>query len=174
MANSSFINTNRKITVPVTVPNGGTGRTSLPDKSVLIGAGTGDVHSVAPGTLGNTLFSDGTDWTSGIGGIPDDSITYVKLDGDLVDRVVISAVNVDWSAGSIFTKTLTTNTTLTFSNYQLNNIITLVITGDYAFGFPDTVNTISGTYDGTVSNYIALHCINATGGSEEVWATISQ
>ena len=170
---SSFQKSSDKVTIPITVPNGGTGRTSLTDKNVIIGAGGGDVNFVAPGTSDNVLSSDGTSWTSGSGGIDDASITYAKLDGDLIDIVVISASDVDWSAGSIFTKTLTTNTTLTFSNYQLNNTINLVITGNYTLAFPATVNTIVGTYSGTVSNYITLHCTKAT-ATEEVWASIKQ
>ena len=46
------------------VADGGTGRSTLTDKAVLIGAGTGGINSVAPGTSGNVLTSDGTNWTS--------------------------------------------------------------------------------------------------------------
>ena len=48
----------------LTVADGGTGRSTLTDKAVLIGAGTGAINSVAPGTTGNVLKSDGTNWTS--------------------------------------------------------------------------------------------------------------
>lgn len=46
------------------VADGGTGRSTLTDKAVLIGAGTGGINSVAPGASGNVLKSDGTNWTS--------------------------------------------------------------------------------------------------------------
>jgi len=46
------------------VADGGTGRSTLTDKAVLIGAGTSGINSVAPGTSGNVLKSDGTNWTS--------------------------------------------------------------------------------------------------------------
>ena len=46
------------------VADGGTGRSTLTDKAVLIGAGTGGITSVSPGTSGNVLKSDGTNWTS--------------------------------------------------------------------------------------------------------------
>ena len=46
------------------VADGGTGRSTLTDKAVLIGAGTGAINSVSPGTSGNVLKSDGTNWTS--------------------------------------------------------------------------------------------------------------
>lgn len=37
------------------VPNGGTGNTSLPAHSVLLGAGTGNIASVSPGAVGSIL-----------------------------------------------------------------------------------------------------------------------
>lgn len=48
----------------VTVAQGGTGLATLTAKSVLVGAGTSNVAFVAPGSSGNVLTSDGTDWTS--------------------------------------------------------------------------------------------------------------
>ena len=48
----------------ITVADGGTGRSTLTDKAVLIGAGTSGITSVSPGTSGNVLKSDGTSWTS--------------------------------------------------------------------------------------------------------------
>ena len=50
--------------VPLIVASGGTGLATLTSKSVLVGAGTGTVASVAPGSSGNVLTSDGTDWAS--------------------------------------------------------------------------------------------------------------
>lgn len=44
--------------------DGGTGVSSLTAKSVIIGNGTDAVTFVAPGTSGNVLTSNGTDWTS--------------------------------------------------------------------------------------------------------------
>jgi len=44
--------------------DGGTGRSSLTDKAVIVGAGTSAVNFVSPGTSGNVLKSDGTSWTS--------------------------------------------------------------------------------------------------------------
>jgi hypothetical protein len=167
--------TNRKIRVPITVPNGGTGRKSLPDKAVLVGAGTGNVNAVAPGISGNALISDGINWVSKEGGIvpADESVNYAKLAGDLIDSGINSSVNIDWSGNSIFTKILQEDTILTFSNYQLNKIITLIIEGNCALGFPYTVKTITGAYDGLKKNYITLHCTKAI-APQEVLAVINQ
>lgn len=46
------------------VAGGGTGASSLTANSVLLGSGTSPVQSVAPGTSGNILTSNGTTWTS--------------------------------------------------------------------------------------------------------------
>jgi len=55
------------------VANGGTGATTLAVNSVLLGKGTNTVNTVAPGTSGNVLTSDGFTWTSTApsgGGLP--------------------------------------------------------------------------------------------------------
>jgi hypothetical protein len=48
----------------VTVPNGGTGLSSLTANNVILGAGTSTPTFVAPGATGNVLTSNGTTWTS--------------------------------------------------------------------------------------------------------------
>ena len=48
--------------IPVT--SGGTGAATLTSNAVLLGNGTGAVQSVAPGTTGNVLVSNGTTWVS--------------------------------------------------------------------------------------------------------------
>jgi hypothetical protein len=56
------------------VADGGTGRSTLAANAVLVGNGTSGINSIAPGTAGNVLKSDGTVWASstlkgiGIGG----------------------------------------------------------------------------------------------------------
>jgi len=46
------------------VANGGTGQTSLTSNNVILGNGTSAVQTVAPGTAGNVLTSNGTTWQS--------------------------------------------------------------------------------------------------------------
>ena len=46
------------------VANGGTGATTFTANNVLLGNGTSAVQTVAPGTSGNVLTSNGTTWTS--------------------------------------------------------------------------------------------------------------
>jgi hypothetical protein len=72
-ATSAFITTGNIATANVgnlsllnalTVPNGGTGRVTLPVNNVLLGNGTGPIASVAPGNAGNVLTSIGGVWVS--------------------------------------------------------------------------------------------------------------
>lgn len=46
------------------VANGGTGAATLTANNVILGNGTSAVQTVAPGTSGNVLTSNGTTWTS--------------------------------------------------------------------------------------------------------------
>ena len=52
------------ITTPISVANGGTGLNSLAANNVILGNGTSAVQTVAPGSSGNILTSNGTTWSS--------------------------------------------------------------------------------------------------------------
>lgn len=62
----SPITTSGTITLAGTlaVANGGTGATTLAANNVILGNGTSAVQTVAPGTAGNVLTSNGTTWVS--------------------------------------------------------------------------------------------------------------
>jgi hypothetical protein len=63
-------------TVSGTLPvaNGGTGATTLVANSVLLGNGTSTLQTIAPGTTGNVLTSNGSTWTSAAASGPTYSI----------------------------------------------------------------------------------------------------
>ena len=103
--------------------------------------------------------------------IANDAISYAKLGSEFTTAATLSASDVDFSTAQVFTKTLTANDTLTFSNVSTGMVKDLVITGDFTLTLPASVKVISGTYDGTVSNLIQ---IVATNGATEQWASISQ
>ena len=103
--------------------------------------------------------------------IADDAISYAKLGAEFTTAAAISASNVDWSTAAVHTKTLSANTTLTFSNVSTGMVVDLVITGNFTLTLPASVKEITGTYDGTVSNLIQ---VVSTNGNTEQWATISQ
>lgn len=48
----------------LTVSNGGTSSTTLTANNILVGNGTGALQVIAPGTSGNVLTSNGTNWYS--------------------------------------------------------------------------------------------------------------
>jgi len=103
--------------------------------------------------------------------IADDAVSYAKLGAEFTTAAAISASDVDWSTAAVHTKTLSANTTLTFSNVSTGMVVDLVITGNFTLTLPASVKEITGTYDGTVSNLIQ---VISTNGSTEQWATISQ
>lgn len=127
----------------------------------------GDVGSIIAGT-GVAVDQATGDVTVSLA---DDGVSYAKMGNEFTTAATISASDVDFSSAAVFTKTLSANTTLTFSNVSTGMVKDLVITGNYTLALPASVKTITGTYDGTVSNLIQ---IVSTNGSTEQWATISQ
>ena len=103
--------------------------------------------------------------------IADDAISYAKLGAEFTTAAALSGTAVDWATAAVFTKTLSGNTTLTFSNASTGMVIDLVITGNHTLTLPASVKEITGAYDGTVGNLIQ---IVSTNGNTEQWATISQ
>jgi hypothetical protein len=100
--------------------------------------------------------------------IADDVITYAKLANEFTASSAL-ATNVDFNLAQVFTKTLTGNTTLTFSNAQVGMVKDLVITGNFTLTLP-AGSTVAGEYDGTVSNLVQI----AVTGANQYWYSISQ
>ncbi len=124
------------------------------------------------GTTAGTV-AEGNDTRLSDARIPvDDSAGYTKIGNDLKTSSAIAASAIDWSASGVFTKTLTANTTFTFSNVQLNKVIALVLSGNFTLTMPSGVKVVSGEYDGSTTNYIQLHCTDAT--TPVVWCVVSQ
>ncbi len=139
-------------------------------------AGSGITVDQATGDVTVTNDSPNATHTGEVTGatsltIADDVISYAKMADEFTTAAVISASDVDFSSAQVFTKTLSGATTLTFSNVSTGMVKDLVITGDFTLSLPASVKTISGTYDGTVSNLIQ---IVSTNGATEQWASISQ
>lgn len=143
--------------------NGLTGDATSGDASLAVGAGTGitvnaDDIQIADGGVDTLQLAD-------------DGVSYDKMGAEFTTAAVISASDVDFSSAQVFTKTLSGNTTLTFSNVSTGMVKDLVITGAYTLALPASVKTITGTYDGSVGNLIQ---IVSTNGATEQWASISQ
>lgn len=82
----------------LTVADGGTGRSTLTANAVLIGNGTSGINSVAPGTSGNVLTSDGTTWISAEG-------AYVLKSGTAVAST--SGTSIDFTSIPSWVKRIT-------------------------------------------------------------------
>ena len=105
--------------------------------------------------------------------ISDNSITYAKMGDEFTTSDLLITSQISWLK-PIYTHTLVINSIFSFTDLEVNKVITLIITGNYTISFPPYAKILSGTYDGSVENYVQLHCTNATASSEEVWITISQ
>jgi hypothetical protein len=94
--------------------------------------------------------------------------------GQAVTLLQASSVpTVDFSSAQVFTKTLTANENIAFTNYTIGAVKDLIVTGDFTLGFTTgTVNIAAGEYDGTVSNLIQVICVDDV--TPTFWVTISQ
>ena len=132
-----------------------------------VDGGTGLEVDTTTGDVTVSISDGGVDTLQ----LADDGVTYDKMAEEFTTAAVISASDVDFSSAAVFTKTISGNTTLTFSSVETGMVKDLVITGAYTLALPASVKTITGTYDGSVGNLIQ---IVSTNGSTEQWATISQ
>jgi len=100
--------------------------------------------------------------------IANDVISYAKLAAEFTTSAALST-DVDFATAQVFTKTLSGDTTLTFSNAEIGMVKDLVITGAHTLTLPSG-STVAGTYDGSVSNLIQV----VVTGAAEYWFSISQ
>jgi len=112
-----------------------------------------------------------TDLYSGAG-VANDSITYAKLGTEYTTSAAVAATDLDFSSAQVFTKTISTNTTFTFSNAEIGMVKDFVLTGGGAavLTFPTGTKIAAGEYDGTVSNLFQILVV----GAADYWITISQ
>ena len=91
---------------------------------------------------------------------------------DLLNAVSseITASDVDWSAAQVHTKTISTDTTLTFSNFNVGQTIDLVISGEAVLNLPASVTIGYGEYDGAYTNLIQVLCTSSS--PAQFWASI--
>jgi hypothetical protein len=89
-------------------------------------------------------------------------VGVAELKDELKAEFEITGTDVDFDLGIQGYKTLVGNTTLTFSNYFVGKIISLVIDGDYTLTLPAGVDVGDlANYDGTKTNYIQVYCADA-------------
>ena len=171
--------------------NGSTGGVTLADGDVQVRTGTGAVakikmycessnahfqtiqaqpHSAASSAVLTLPTSTGTLVGTG----DTSSVSHSMLGASFKTIVALgSGTSVDWSAGQVFTKTLSGDTILTFANVSTGMQINLVIDGNYTLTLPTSVKELNGasTYDGSGEHLIS---IVSTNGSTEQFATINK
>lgn len=180
--------------------NGSTGGVTINDGDVQVRTGTGNVakikmycessnahfqtiqaapHSAASSavltlpTATGTLVATGDTGSVAAGMIAADAVGYSKLGAEFTTAAALSGTSVDWATATTFTKTLGSNTTLTFANVSTGMQIKLVISGNYTLTLPASVKelTNASTYDGSGENLIS---IVSTNGNTEQFATINK
>nr|WP_319510352.1 hypothetical protein [uncultured Draconibacterium sp.] len=90
----------------------------------------------------------------------DNSVTPAKLSSHFTDIETVSVTALDWSnLGG--TKTLSTDTTFTFSNLRAG-VYFLITTGDYSPTFPTGFTYVGGTRAATGTTYYQIVCVDST------------
>ena len=90
--------------------------------------------------------------------IADDQITYAKIGAEFTTTQALSGTTVDWSAATVFTKTISGTEALTFSNVSTGMTISLVLTGGTTVTLPaspsagDEVSFIDSKYTFDTNN----------------------
>jgi hypothetical protein len=85
-------------------------------------------------------------------------------------RAAIATSDIDFATAQVFTKTMTADTTFTFSNASIGMVKDLIITGSFVPTFPVGTKVVAGTYDGTVNNFIQVVVTDTA----EYWLSISK
>jgi len=133
------------------VADGGTGSSSLTANAVLLGNGTSALQTVAPGTLGNVLTSDGTTWAStapagglGIGQTWTD-VTASRVAGTTYTNSTGKPIMVNISVGSFGTGS-GGGPSLTVSGVVVARFLYLLGTAQYIYPFLSAIVPSGATY----------------------------
>ena len=101
--------------------------------------------------------------------IANDIITHAKLGAEFTTTGAITTA-LDFGANQVFTKTMGSDTTFTYSNVGIGMVKDFILTGSHTPTFPSGTKTVAGTYDGSVSNLIQIVAI----ASGDYWMSISK
>ena len=101
--------------------------------------------------------------------IANDIITHAKLGAEFTTTGAVTTA-LDFGANQVFTKTMGSDTTFTYSNVGIGMVKDFILTGSHTPTFPSGTKTVAGTYDGSVSNLIQIVAI----ASGDYWMSISK
>ena len=150
---------------------------SAPDQTVALTGGTSITTS---GTYPSfTITNDAPNAThtgevTGSAGsaaltIANDVITHAKLGAEFTTTGTVTT-ELDFGANQVFTKTMGSDTTFTYSNVGIGMVKDFILIGSFVPTFPSGTKTVAGTYDGSVSNLIQIVAI----ASGDYWMSISK
>jgi len=125
----------------------------------------GDVGSIIAGTGISVDQATGDVTVS----VATDGIDFDKLGAEFTTSSAVTTA-LDFSAAQIFTKTMTADTTFTYSNVGVGMVKDFILTGAFVPTFPAGTKTVAGTYDGSVSNLIQIVAV----ASGDYWMSISK
>ena len=152
--NQNTTGTAGNVTGTVAVANGGTGATTLTANNVLLGNGTGVLQTVAPGTTGNVLTSNGTTWVSQAAGGGGGSSLPIQT-GNTGKFLSTNGTSASWAPASL----LSDGSSNTFGGTQaLSN---LPGSSNNAFGFQSLMGNTTGS--GNIAVGAAALNSNSTG-----------
>ena len=170
--------------------NGSTGGITIADGSIQMRTGTGSVAEIRMycessnahyqtlkaqphASASSAVLTLPTATGTLVGTGDTSSVTLGMLGASFKSIVALSGTEVNWANGQVFTKTLSGNTTLTFTGVETGMQINLVISGNYTLTLPTSVKELDGasTYDGSGEHLIS---IVSTNGSTEQFATINK
>ena len=139
------------LTTALSVANGGTGASTLAANAVLIGNGTGAIQTLAPGTTGNVLVSNGTTWVSqaapasGVSTVGSISATS-NVKGATISGTTITLTPADGTNGGVVTTAAQTFAgTKSFADVNLSGALN---------GASSATSTIAG-FNAALSNVTA-------------------
>ena len=174
-------------TINVSTPNSGAGD-SLRDSMVKINANFTELYTDDAGDVGSITATAPLARDSATGAVTislnDDGVTHAKLAPRYTATSAVTSaatITIDTSTADVFTWTAGHSTTVSFSNVEIGDTCSLIITGggsSYTLalgninGSSGTFNRLAGTYDDTsaAKNLIEFKFISTS----EAWYQISQ
>lgn len=165
------------VTGTLPVANGGTGAASFTANYVLLGNGTSAFQTVAPGTSGNVLTSNGTTWTSAAPsagtGLLNASFT---LEGAVVPYTTIGGVHYQTGAQSltaVYISALNSgssgSTQIRVNQYRSGSLFNSATASlSASSGNPAGANpSLSGTLSLLAGDIITVDVVSVAGGTPE-------
>ena len=132
-----------------------------------------ELYSDDAGDVGSIIAGDGIAVDQATGdvtvSVAADGIDYAKLGAEFTTSAAVTT-DLNFDTAQIFTKTMTGDTTFTYSNVKVGMVKDFILTGAFVPTFPAGTKTVAGTYNGAVSNLIQIVAI----ANGDYWMSISQ